>query len=184
MPGLMTADPAVVPDARLIPHIGYRQMRALSRAGAQVLHPDCLDPVAMAGIPTRLRDTAHPDSFGTLIDERCERVIPCIAGQPVAYLPDLRPAAKVTVFAVPGDQVLDAAATLTPLGSIVNNHENARVLRGSEKGHFELAGSTVVLLVEKERISLQPQLKAELERGKEVYVKRGMWIASREDGLR
>lgn len=70
------------------------------------------------------------------------------------------------------------------LGSIVNNHENARVLRGSEKGHFELAGSTVVLLVEKERISLQPQLKAELERGTEVYVKRGMWIASREDGLR
>ena len=120
VPGLMTADPAVVPDARLIPHIGYRQMRALSRAGAQVLHPDCLDPVAMAGIPTRLRDTAHPDCFGTLIDERCERMIPCIAGQPVAYLPDLRPAATVTVFAVPGDQVLDAAATLTPLGSIVN----------------------------------------------------------------
>lgn len=120
VPGLMTADPAIVPNARLIPHIGYRQMRALSRAGARVLHPDCLDPVAMAGIPTRLRDTAHPDSFGTLIDERCERMVPCLAGQPDAYLPDGRPAAKVTVFAMPGDRVLDAAATLAPLGSIAN----------------------------------------------------------------
>lgn len=70
------------------------------------------------------------------------------------------------------------------LGSIVNNHENARVLRGGEKGHFELAGSTVVLLLEKERVSLLPHLKTELERGKEVYVKRGMWIASREEGSR
>ena len=67
-----------------------------------------------------LRDTAHPDSFGTLIDERCERMIPCVAGQPNAYLPDGRPASKVTVFGVPGDHVLDAAATLAPLGSIAS----------------------------------------------------------------
>ena len=120
VPGLMTADPAIVSNARLIPHIGYRQMRALSRAGARVLHPDCLDPVATAGIPTRLRDTFHPDSFGTLIDERCERMIPCVAGQPDAYLPDGRPTAKVTVFGVPNDHVLDAAAPLAPLGSIAS----------------------------------------------------------------
>jgi len=120
VPGLMTADPAIVPNARLIPHIGYRQMRALSRAGAQVLHPACLDPVAMAGIPTRLRDTSHPDSFGTLIDERCERIVPCVAGHPDAYLPDGRPAAKITVFGVSDEQVLDTAAPLEPLGSIAS----------------------------------------------------------------
>ena len=70
------------------------------------------------------------------------------------------------------------------LGSIVNKHENARVLRGSEKGHFELAGSTVVLLFEKDRVSLLPRLKTELECVKEVQVKRGMWIASQEDESR
>lgn len=123
VPGLMTADPVIVPNARLIPHIGYRQMRALSRAGARVLHPACLDPVAMAGIPTRLRDTFHPNSFGTLIDERCERIVPCVTGQPDAYLPDGRPAAKLTVFGVAGDQVLDAAAPLAPLGSIANRDQ-------------------------------------------------------------
>jgi len=123
VPGLMTADPAVVPGARLIPHIGYRQMRALSRAGARVLHPACLDPVAMSGIPTRLRDTMRPDSFGTLIDERCERAVPCMAGQETAYLPDGRPSCRITVFAVPYERVLDAAAPFSPLGSIAKQEQ-------------------------------------------------------------
>lgn len=118
VPGLMTADPSIVPDARLIPHIGYRQMRALARAGAQVLHPACLDPVAMAGIPTRLRNTMDPASFGTLIDERCERAVPCIAGQPHAFLPDGRPACMITAFALPNARALDAAAPLEPIGTI------------------------------------------------------------------
>ena len=76
VPGLMTADPAIVPQAQLIRQVSYRQMRALSRAGAQVLHPACLDPVALSGIPTRLRNTMDPASFGTLIDERVETVAP------------------------------------------------------------------------------------------------------------
>ena len=123
VPGLMTADPSLVPNARLIPHVGYRQMRALSRAGAQVLHPACLDPVAMAGIPTRLRNTMCPDSFGTLIDERCEAIVPCVTGRPHAYLPDGRPAARITVFGLPPERVLDAAAALAPIGTIANRDQ-------------------------------------------------------------
>ncbi|MBR1821521.1 MAG: aspartate kinase, partial [Clostridia bacterium] len=63
VPGLMTADPDIAPRARLVPQVSYRQMRALARAGAQVLHPACLDPVVLAGIPTRLRCTMRPESF-------------------------------------------------------------------------------------------------------------------------
>lgn len=117
VPGLMTADPALVPEARLIPHVGYRQMRALSRAGAQVLHPACLDPVALAGIPTRLRDTLHPESFGTLIDERCDRIAPCAAGRRDAPMPE-RPgiaAACVSVFGVAEEIVRAAAGKLGAL---------------------------------------------------------------------
>jgi aspartate kinase len=117
VPGLMTADPAIVPEARLIPHVGYRQMRALSRAGAQVLHPACLDPVAMAGIPTRLRCTMHPESFGTLIDERCDRVAPCVVGRRSAPLPS-RPEIKascISVFGVPEAKARAAAESLGAL---------------------------------------------------------------------
>lgn len=123
VPGLMTADPSIVPGARLIPHIGYRQMRSLSRAGARVLHPACLDPVAMAGIPTRLRNTMDPASFGTLIDERCEPAVPCIAGQADGFLPDGRPACMITAFAVPSGRALDAVAPLEPIGTIVRKEQ-------------------------------------------------------------
>lgn len=102
VPGLMTADPAIVPGARLIPQVSYRQMRALSRAGAQVLHPACLDPVALSGIPTRLRSTMDPASFGTLIDERVESVAACIAGKKEGET------ARITVFGVNRERILEA----------------------------------------------------------------------------
>ena len=123
VPGVMTADPALVPSARLIPHIGYRQMRSLARAGARVLHPACLDPVDMAGIPTRLRNTMDPDSFGTLIDERCEVTVRCVAGQEKAFLPDGRTACQITVFGVPYDHTLDAAGPMAPLGNIARKEQ-------------------------------------------------------------
>ena len=128
VPGLMTADPAIVPNARLIPHIGYRQMRALSRAGAQVLHPDCLDPVAMAGIPTRLRCAKHPESFGTLIDERCDCVAPCVAGKPSAFLPSKpdKKASCISIFGVSEARVRAAAESLGAL-EVRRDGEAARV---------------------------------------------------------
>lgn len=106
VPGLMTADPDIVPQAQLIPQVSYRQMRALSRAGARVLHPACLDPVAMAGIPTRLRPTMRPDQFGTLIDDRAEGIAPCIA----AKREDGK--AVISVFGVRRERVLEVSKGL------------------------------------------------------------------------
>ena len=110
VPGLMTADPAVVPEARLIPQISYRQMRALARAGARVLHPACLDPVAMAGIPTRLRCTMRPAQFGTLIDDRSEAVVPCLAAKVEGGR------AGISVFGIPVGRVREAAKDFDPDG--------------------------------------------------------------------
>lgn len=106
VPGLMTADPAAVPRARLIAQASYRQMRALARAGARILHPACLDPVSMAGIPTRLRQTARPEQFGTLIDDRVEGFAPCLAAKRDGAV------ARITVFGVCPERVLAAARDL------------------------------------------------------------------------
>ena len=113
VPGLMTADPSVVPGARLIRQVSDRQLRQLARAGAQVLHPDCLDPVALAGIPTRLRCTARPDCFGTLIDDHCEGVACCIAGRRESDGPEsldcAAPLAEISVFGLRERDVMNAA---------------------------------------------------------------------------
>ena len=67
------------------------------------------------------------------------------------------------------------------VGGIVNIRENTRVCRGMEKGHFELAGSTIVLLFESGRIRLLPELELKMKENSEVRVRQGMWIASREE---
>lgn len=65
------------------------------------------------------------------------------------------------------------------VGGIANNEGNSRFCRGMEKGHFELAGSTIVLLFEQERIRLLPELAERMEAEGEVRVEQGMWIACR-----
>lgn len=67
VPGLMTADPAMDPDAAVIPKITYADMRKMAETSAQVLHPDSLSPVENAGIPTRIRCTFRPEMPGTLV---------------------------------------------------------------------------------------------------------------------
>ena len=66
------------------------------------------------------------------------------------------------------------------VGGIVNEHENARILKGSEKGRFELAGSTIILLIEKDRIQLKPELIEKLNHAEEVQVNLGQWIGTAE----
>ena len=68
------------------------------------------------------------------------------------------------------------------VGGIVNNEGNTRVFRGMEKGRFELAGSSIVLLFEPNRIRLRPELAKQLSEGREVRVEQGMWIAERNEG--
>ena len=141
VPGLMTADPSVVPEARLIPLVGYRQMRAMSRAGARVLHPDSLDPVAMAGIPTRLRDTTRPDAFGTLIDERFDRTVPALALNKRAILPysSNEYAACVTVFGLSAKRVRAAAREFEPM-YVCKEAQSVRVYVEASRGEDCLRG--------------------------------------------
>lgn len=67
------------------------------------------------------------------------------------------------------------------LGGIVNNRESGRVWRGDEKGHFELAGSSIVLLFEPGQIQPISYIHRASETGREVRVRRGMWIGIKRD---
>lgn len=68
------------------------------------------------------------------------------------------------------------------VGGIVNLNTGGPFCRGQEKGYFDLAGSTIVLLMEPERVALLPELMATLESGQETRVRQGQWIGSRQEG--
>lgn len=73
VPGLFTADPRLVPEARLIRRIGYREAEELAATGAKVLHPRCLAPAEAAGVPIRVASIDDPEEPGTLIEAAEER---------------------------------------------------------------------------------------------------------------
>jgi aspartokinase/homoserine dehydrogenase 1 len=65
--GVLTADPRLVPEARTIPVISYREAAELAYFGAKVLHPKTLNPVMQAGIPVWIRNSFAPERPGTKI---------------------------------------------------------------------------------------------------------------------
>src|SRR5690606_27835738 len=69
---MFTADPRVVPEARLILRLGYGEAQELASAGAGVLHPRCIEPVRAYGIPLLVKDTRRPSLEGTVISDEGE----------------------------------------------------------------------------------------------------------------
>ena len=65
--GVLTADPRLVPEARTIPEISYREAAELAYFGAKVLHPKTLNPVVQAAIPVWIRNSFEPERRGTKI---------------------------------------------------------------------------------------------------------------------
>ncbi|MDG6915095.1 MAG: aspartate kinase [Nitrososphaerota archaeon] len=65
--GLMTADPRLVPSARVLREISYEEAGEMAVFGAKALHPRTLEPVAEKGIPVRFRNTFKPDDPGTVV---------------------------------------------------------------------------------------------------------------------
>lgn len=64
------------------------------------------------------------------------------------------------------------------VGGIVNEKENTSFKKGEEKGRFELAGSTIVLLLEKGRVELTESIREKLKEAEEARVLLGEWVAT------
>jgi aspartate kinase len=70
VPGIFTADPRKVPEARLLPEITADEMLELASLGAQVLHPRSVEIARNYGVKLRVRSSLEPlqaGSEGTLI---------------------------------------------------------------------------------------------------------------------
>ncbi len=66
--GMMTADPRLTANARIIPHISYQEAMELSHFGAKVIYPPTIQPVMGKNIPVWIKNTFAPADPGTLIE--------------------------------------------------------------------------------------------------------------------
>jgi aspartate kinase len=70
--GMMSADPRVVPEARLLAEVSFHEASELAYFGAKVLHPLTIKPAVEKNIPVRILNTFDPQNHGTLIKERAD----------------------------------------------------------------------------------------------------------------
>jgi aspartate kinase len=65
--GIMTADPRLVPDAKILPEVSFREAAELAYNGAKILHPRTLAPLVDKAIPVWSKNSFAPSKPGTRI---------------------------------------------------------------------------------------------------------------------
>jgi aspartate kinase len=107
--GILTADPRVVPQARLLRHIAYEEILELAAVGARVMHPRAVEIGELYGVPIHVRSSFHRRP-GTMIVAQ----VPMEDRNRVRGVAHEANVAKITVVGVP-DRPGVAASIFTPL---------------------------------------------------------------------
>lgn len=80
VPGILTADPRIVPDAKTVTRITYEELREMAYMGAEVFHAEATIPVHSKEIPTQILCVNDPSHKGTQITSRALYKHPALIG--------------------------------------------------------------------------------------------------------
>jgi len=72
--GILSTDPRIVQNAKLISTLSYAEAMDLAYFGARVIHSKMIEPAMIAGIPVRVKNTFNPKCDGTLIVKKQEKI--------------------------------------------------------------------------------------------------------------
>ena len=67
--GFMTADPRLIPEARVVGHMTFIESMELCTMGAKVIYPPTIYPVFHKNIPIRILNTFNPSAEGTWVTD-------------------------------------------------------------------------------------------------------------------
>ena len=110
--GLMTADPRIEPNARVIRRLSYDEAMEMAHFRAKSIHPRALEPAALTGIPVKIRSILNWDDPGTVISRE--------GGSPmVKAVTMIDDAAMITVS---GGGMMGAPGTAAKIFRILGEH--------------------------------------------------------------
>ncbi len=109
--GLMSADPKLVKNAKVIPEVSYVEAMEMALFGAKQIHPRSFEPLLSKKIPMRIRNTFNEKNPGTLVtatpDEATNRTVKCVSAIRHNGLIDVRggsmvgaPGTAATIFSL------------------------------------------------------------------------------------
>jgi aspartate kinase len=130
--GIMTCDPRVINDARVMPSLSYLEVMELSYFGAKVMHPRSIEPAMRKNILVRVKNTFNPSHPGTVIvrnGQRDNRVVKALT-----YIE------KVAAININGAQMIGRPGVAKAIFSILADHEvNVLMIsQGSSEANISL----------------------------------------------
>ena len=114
--GIMTADPRIIPSARMLSELSYQEAAEMAIFGAKAMHPRALEPVIESKIPVRIRSTMHPENAGTLITD-AETAKSTAAVKAVALIKD------VAMVNVNGAGMVGAPGSYAKVFDVLGKHK-------------------------------------------------------------
>jgi aspartate kinase len=113
--GMLTADPRLIKDVHVVPHLSFAEASELAYFGAKVLHPATIQPAVAQNIPVRILNSRRPqDASGTLITR--ERPV---SGHPLTAVASKK---AVTVVDIASTRMLMAHGFLSRIFQIFDSH--------------------------------------------------------------
>ncbi len=71
--GIMTADPRVEPEAKVLNYINYEEVFQMADKGAKVIHPRAVEIAKSGAITLNIKNTLNPSYPGTKISDMCPK---------------------------------------------------------------------------------------------------------------
>ena len=92
--GLMTADPKIIKNAKVLKEVSYVEAIEMALFGAKQIHPRTFEPLLAKKIPMRIRNTFNTKNPGTLVtaspDAATKKTVKCVSAIPHNGLIDVR----------------------------------------------------------------------------------------------
>jgi aspartate kinase len=115
--GILTADPKIVKDARIVKQVTYLEAMEMSAFGAKAMQPRALEPVAERDIPVRIKNTFKPEMEGTLILSQSK----IVNGYPKSGVKSVGSLSDLAIVAISGQSIVGQPGTAVKIFEILKD---------------------------------------------------------------
>lgn len=156
--GMMTADPRIVTNYKLIPSISYQEAMELSHFGAKVIYPPTIQPVMSKNIPVWIKNTFAPADEGTVIQNESSK-----NGSPVRGISSIN---KISLLSLEGSGMVGIPGFSKRLFEALANYKINVILITQSSSEHSICVAIDAANAEKAKHAVDTAFAWEIETGK------------------
>jgi aspartate kinase len=138
--GLMTSDPKIVPNAKTLPEISFKEALEMAVFGAKAMHPRALEPLMDGDTIVRIKNIFNPENPGTTLMKE-QKIKPGATVKAVTILKD------VALINISGAGMIGAPGTAAKVFEVLgkSNINILMISQGASEANISLVVRRSVL---------------------------------------